>query len=133
MRRRTPFSVVAGISIVAVISSKRKLTGSSLNFFEFRFETVEDLVADGLITMHLEKYANDYIQRMADEAVYEHSPYSQYQKATESRRASAARCHNFVPATFRIPHYCDYCRNFMWGLVQQVNLAIPDFVSFLVQ
>lgn len=86
---------------------------------EKRFETIEDLVADGLITMHLEKYANDYIQRMADEAVYEHSPYSLYQKATDVRRSSVARCHNFVPATFRIPHYCDYCRNFMWGLVQQ--------------
>ncbi|MCP9257641.1 N-chimaerin [Dirofilaria immitis] len=71
---------------------------------------------DGLITMHMEKHANDYIQRMADEAIYEQSPYSQYQKATDCRRQPCTRCHNFTPATFRIPHYCDYCRNFMWGL-----------------
>lgn len=70
--------------------------------------------------MHMEKYANDYIQRMADEAIYEQSPYSQYQKATDVRKVPIARCHNFSPATFRMPHYCDYCRNFMWGLVQQV-------------
>lgn len=89
---------------------------------KFRFEHLEDLVADGLITMHMEKHANDYIQRMADEAIYEQSPYSQYQKATDCRRQSCSRCHNFTPATFRIPHYCDYCRNFMWGLVQQVSL-----------
>uniref|UniRef100_A0A0R3RVF3 Chimerin 2 n=1 Tax=Elaeophora elaphi TaxID=1147741 RepID=A0A0R3RVF3_9BILA len=86
---------------------------------EKRFEHLEDLVADGLITMHMEKHANDYIQRMADEAIYEQSPYSQYQKATDCRRQPCTRCHNFTPATFRIPHYCDYCRNFMWGLVQQ--------------
>ncbi|VDN17582.1 unnamed protein product [Gongylonema pulchrum] len=43
---------------------------------EKRFEELEDLVADGLITMHMEKHANDYIQRMADEAIYEQSPYS---------------------------------------------------------
>ncbi|MFH4983484.1 hypothetical protein AB6A40_010193 [Gnathostoma spinigerum] len=86
---------------------------------EKRFETLEDLVADGLITMYMEKHASDYIKRMADEAIYEKSPYSQYQKATPSRRPTLARCHSFVPATFRIPHYCDYCRNFMWGLVQQ--------------
>uniref|UniRef100_A0A915CED1 Uncharacterized protein n=2 Tax=Parascaris TaxID=6254 RepID=A0A915CED1_PARUN len=86
---------------------------------EKRFETLEELVADGLITMHMEKHANDYIQRMADEAIYEQSPYSQYQKAADCKRTPVARCHNFSPATFRIPHYCDYCRNFMWGLVQQ--------------
>ncbi|VDK61702.1 unnamed protein product [Anisakis simplex] len=93
---------------------------------EKRFETLEELVADGLITMHMEKHANDYIQRMADEAIYEYSPYSQYQKANDSskRIQPIARCHNFVSATFRIPHYCDYCRNFMWGLVQQSDKVI---------
>lgn len=97
-----------------------KLYYDSMHYVgEKRFETLEELVADGLITMHMEKHANDYIQRMADEAIYEQSPYSQYQKAADTRRQRCARCHNFVPATFRIPHYCDYCRNFMWGLVQQ--------------
>lgn len=79
--------------------------------------------------MHMEKHANDYIQRMADEAIYEQSPYSQYQKATDCRRQPCARCHNFTPATFRIPHYCDYCRNFMWGLVQQVFSFLPFCVN----
>lgn len=92
---------------------------------------MEELVADGLITMHMEKHANDYIQRMADEAIYEQSPYSQYQKAADCKRTPVARCHNFAPATFRIPHYCDYCRNFMWGLVQQVNLIMFASFSFI--
>lgn len=39
---------------------------------EKRFETMELLVADGLISMFMDKHASDYIKRMADEAIYEH-------------------------------------------------------------
>ncbi|KAK6026818.1 SH2 domain protein [Ostertagia ostertagi] len=84
---------------------------------EKRFETMELLVADGLISMFMDKHASDYIKRMADEAIYEHSPYMQYTKSSE--RKPVARSHSFTQYTFKMPHYCDYCRNFMWGLVQQ--------------
>ncbi|ETN72322.1 hypothetical protein RB195_011894 [Necator americanus] len=84
---------------------------------EKRFETMELLVADGLISMFMDKHASDYIKRMADEAIYEHSPYMQYTKTAE--RKPVARSHSFTQHTFKMPHYCDYCRNFMWGLVQQ--------------
>uniref|UniRef100_A0A914UX35 N-chimaerin n=2 Tax=Plectus sambesii TaxID=2011161 RepID=A0A914UX35_9BILA len=123
---------------------------------EKRFDSMDDLVADGLISMYVDKHAADYIKRMADEAVYEESPYIQYQKSigtqrrqqrpplptlngatptadqlrarhgSESSQWSSSeqndapqKAHRFIAHTFRIPHYCDYCRNFMWGLVQQ--------------
>lgn len=40
-----------------------------------RFETLQDLVADGLITLYMETYAADYIAVMANESDYEESPY----------------------------------------------------------
>uniref|UniRef100_A0A7E4UUA6 SH2 domain protein n=1 Tax=Panagrellus redivivus TaxID=6233 RepID=A0A7E4UUA6_PANRE len=91
---------------------------------EKRFETVELLVADGLIHMFIDKHASDYIKRMADEAIYEQSPYSQYNRNDEEPqvpriKSPKPRKHNFSSCTFKIPHYCDFCRNFMWGLVQQ--------------
>lgn len=71
--------------------------------------------------MYVEKHAADYIKNMADEAIYEHSPYLQYNRATELRATKQqARSHNFASFTFKMPHYCDYCRNFLWGIVQQV-------------
>lgn len=89
---------------------------------EKRFDTVDSLVRDGLISMYVEKHAANYIKNMADEAIYEHSPYLQYNKATELRasKLQQARSHNFSSFTFKMPHYCDYCRNFLWGIVQQV-------------
>ncbi|KRZ57842.1 N-chimaerin, partial [Trichinella nativa] len=47
---------------------------------EKRFDSVEQLVADGLISMHIEKHAADYVRRMAEQTIYEHSPYSQFQR-----------------------------------------------------
>lgn len=95
---------------------------------EKRFETVELLVADGLIAMFIDKHASDYIKKMADEAIYEQSPYSQYNRNDEEAlqprtKSPKPRPHNFASFTFKIPHYCDFCRNFMWGLVQQVCLS----------
>lgn len=93
-------------------------------FAYFRFETLDLLVADGLISMFVDKHASDYIRKMADEAIYEQSPYSQYHRNAEQFqrvKAPAARCHNFAQYTWKMPHYCDYCRNFLWGLVQQVR------------
>lgn len=97
--------------------------------------------------MYVEKHASDYIKTMADEAIYEHSPYSQHynnrSSATnplgndyssfssktspnglKSSQQPIPRCHNFTSFTFKMPHYCDYCRNFLWGIVQQVFIKI---------
>lgn len=102
--------------------------------FAFRFDTIDSLVRDGLISMYVEKHAADYIKNMADEAIYEQSPYSQYNRSTELRSAkqqTQARCHNFLPFTFKMPHYCDYCRNFLWGIVQQVCILYLCFIFLL--
>lgn len=100
----------------------------------------------GLICMFMSLHAGEYIAKMSEEAVYEESPYSQYQRMatlpppgtsssasshhlggnghwqspTSSQGISAAeKSHVFKPHTFRVARYCDLCRNFMWGLVQQ--------------
>uniref|UniRef100_A0A8R1DQK2 Uncharacterized protein n=1 Tax=Caenorhabditis japonica TaxID=281687 RepID=A0A8R1DQK2_CAEJA len=87
---------------------------------EKRFDTMDLLVADGLISMFVDLHAADYIRRMADEAIYEDSPYSRYTNAaTDIVPRKIARAHNFSSYTFKAPHYCDYCRNFLWGLVHQ--------------
>jgi hypothetical protein len=98
---------------------------------EKRFETLELLVADGLISMFVDKFASEYIKKMADEAIYEQSPYSQYNKSNEfinrSRASPQHQIHCFEAFTFKLPHYCDFCRNFLWGLVQQVT----NFISIM--
>ncbi|CAI2349839.1 unnamed protein product [Caenorhabditis sp. 36 PRJEB53466] len=87
---------------------------------EKRFDTMDLLVADGLISMFVDLHASDYIRRMADEAIYEDSPYSRYASAAADLvRRPITRAHNFSSYTFKAPHYCDYCRNFLWGLVHQ--------------
>uniref|UniRef100_A0A8C7N034 Chimerin 2 n=1 Tax=Oncorhynchus kisutch TaxID=8019 RepID=A0A8C7N034_ONCKI len=35
------------------------------------------------------------------------------------RRSSYDKIHNFKVHTFRGPHWCEYCANFMWGLIAQ--------------
>lgn len=41
---------------------------------EKRFDSVRELVADGLVTMHIEAEAGPYIQLMCDVRAYERSP-----------------------------------------------------------
>ena len=102
----------------------RKRRGASC-----RFESLEMLVADGLISMYVDKYAADYIKRMADEAIYEQSPYSQYHRraaneySPRSRPSPQPRAHAFAGVTFKIPQWCDFCRNLLWGLANQVRCA----------
>ncbi|CAJ0581092.1 unnamed protein product, partial [Mesorhabditis spiculigera] len=86
---------------------------------EKRFDNIYDLVADGLICMYVDKYACEYIQKMTEEVVYEQSPYTVYNRSVGKTRQVAPRPHVFTQQTFKMPHYCDYCRNFLWGLVQQ--------------
>ncbi|CAF1261533.1 unnamed protein product [Rotaria sordida] len=170
---------------------------------EKHFDTLNDLVHDGLISFYLESKASDYIAVMAcDSQCYTNeSPYGQYKQQLlhrvqtqnnnsnknenkdtttttnrsitqsqsqidqttldyllpSSRNSSivqqrsslinnnspmatnlqqklpssnplffdrilimqAEKAHNFKMHSFKGPHWCDYCANFLWGLVQQ--------------
>uniref|UniRef100_A0A8C1DQT3 Chimerin 1 n=1 Tax=Cyprinus carpio carpio TaxID=630221 RepID=A0A8C1DQT3_CYPCA len=125
---------------------------------EKRFESIHDLVTDGLITLYIETKAAEYISKMTINPIYEHVGYttlnrepalkkalpvcrdmpdgkdspeetgleerltSLVRRATlkESERAPKyEKVHNFKVHTFRGPHWCEYCANFMWGLIAQ--------------
>lgn len=140
-----------------------KLYYDGLHFVgEKRFETVELLVADGLIHFYLESRAADYIAKLSDDSNYAQSPYLAY--SVKKKRLQKSRRHavnntvlrevpldnadNKVPqvpdeqedeedvslnadvAEFEKPHifkthnfiglhWCDFCANFMWGLIAQ--------------
>uniref|UniRef100_A0A4W5QEX6 Beta-chimaerin n=1 Tax=Hucho hucho TaxID=62062 RepID=A0A4W5QEX6_9TELE len=95
---------------------------------EKRFETVHDLVTDGLITLYIETKAAEYIAKMTTNPIYEHLGYTSLLKdkmehrlsrgRTEPRRVTFQREDSKVH-TFRGPHWCEYCANFMWGLIAQ--------------
>uniref|UniRef100_A0A671UQF8 N-chimaerin n=1 Tax=Sparus aurata TaxID=8175 RepID=A0A671UQF8_SPAAU len=40
-------------------------------------------------------------------------------KDTQEKQCSYEKIHNFKVHTFRGPHWCEYCANFMWGLIAQ--------------
>lgn len=61
---------------------------------EKKFDSVHDLVADGLITLYVENNAAEYIRDMADETVYEESPYSHYLRAQRRTRQTATKSRN---------------------------------------
>ncbi|XP_042192407.1 N-chimaerin isoform X1 [Callorhinchus milii] len=140
---------------------------------EKRFESIHDLVTDGLITLYIETKAAEYIAKMTINPIYEHIGYTTLnreptnkkclpvlrdiqaghdsagedgipEKRTEQvspencqtpslltslvRRATLKeneripkyeKVHNFKVHTFRGPHWCEYCANFMWGLIAQ--------------
>uniref|UniRef100_A0A8C7M1V3 Beta-chimaerin n=1 Tax=Oncorhynchus mykiss TaxID=8022 RepID=A0A8C7M1V3_ONCMY len=116
---------------------------------EKRFETVHDLVTDGLITLYIETKAAEYIAKMTTNPIYEHLGYTSLLKDKMGHRLSRRRTephrittsplvrhstlkdcpsekqssydkiHNFKVHTFRGPHWCEYCANFMWGLIAQ--------------
>lgn len=148
-----------------------------------RFDTVHDLVADGLITLYVELHAADYIANLASECRYEESPYMTLHKdrlvmrpplpppqssacssnAQQQRRSTCLesssssnasnvqikpipaeelclqkddddccdtlqrkfdvrlyeKSHNFRTHTFIGHPWCDFCGNFIWGLIGQ--------------
>uniref|UniRef100_A0A8C8J6X2 Chimerin 1 n=1 Tax=Oncorhynchus tshawytscha TaxID=74940 RepID=A0A8C8J6X2_ONCTS len=126
---------------------------------EKRFESIHDLVTDGLITLYIETKAAEYIAKMTINPIYEHIGYTtlnkeptlkkhlpvckevpdgpapQGERVDEEkgltslvRRATLKdnvhttkyeKVHNFKVHTFRGPHWCEYCANFMWGLIAQ--------------
>ncbi|XP_054420459.1 beta-chimaerin isoform X1 [Pteronotus mesoamericanus] len=125
---------------------------------EKRFESIHDLVTDGLITLYIETKASEYISKMTTNPIYEHIGYATLLREKVSRRLSRSKnesrktsvtseehatvdkisslvrgaalthsdnhfnyekTHNFKVHTFRGPHWCEYCANFMWGLIAQ--------------
>eukprot|EP00074_Homo_sapiens_P065084 XP_011513408.1 beta-chimaerin isoform X3 [Homo sapiens] len=125
---------------------------------EKRFESIHDLVTDGLITLYIETKAAEYISKMTTNPIYEHIGYATLLREKVSRRLSRSKneprktnvtheehtavekisslvrraalthndnhfnyekTHNFKVHTFRGPHWCEYCANFMWGLIAQ--------------
>ncbi|XP_066441719.1 beta-chimaerin [Eleutherodactylus coqui] len=125
---------------------------------EKRFESIHDLVTDGLITLYIENKAAEYIAKMTTNPIYEHVGYATLLKEKVTRRLSRTKsepkrghvsnggtssvekitslvrraaltqndnhfnyekAHNFKVHTFRGPHWCEYCANFMWGLIAQ--------------
>lgn len=61
---------------------------------EKRFLTLQDLVADGLITMYLETYAGEYINSMCAQSRYEDSPYMtlhSYQRQLRQKQQQSLR------------------------------------------
>ncbi|KAI5106123.1 beta-chimaerin [Silurus meridionalis] len=144
---------------------------------EKRFESVHDLVTDGLITLYIETKAAEYIAKMTTNPIYQHVGYtallrdkmcqrlsrvrSETKKVTfqqdekvvppvlepstltprllgqtkeisnsplgrrsalkdgSEKQCNYEKVHNFKVHTFRGPHWCEYCANFMWGLIAQ--------------
>ncbi|XP_059423469.1 beta-chimaerin [Carassius carassius] len=123
---------------------------------EKRFESVHDLVTDGLITLYIETKAAEYIAKMTTNPIYQHLGYTSLLRGKITHRLNQTRSepkkvtfqqdekispsplrrrttikdgpekhcnyekiHNFKVHTFRGPHWCEYCANFMWGLIAQ--------------
>lgn len=141
---------------------------------EKRFDTIQDLVADGLISLYLDAHAGDYIATMCVESKYEDSPYmtlnSYKRKMTTKSRCKRSfkvpkdelalkkdmsksesfheydrppseqneysspsatqeqdeidvmlfeKLHVFKVHNFMGLPWCDFCGNFMWGLIAQ--------------
>uniref|UniRef100_A0A669Q2Y8 Chimaerin n=7 Tax=Neognathae TaxID=8825 RepID=A0A669Q2Y8_PHACC len=130
---------------------------------EKRFESIHDLVTDGLITLYIETKAAEYIAKMTINPIYEHIGYTTLNRepahkkhmptlrdahdgkdstgedeVAEKRSSGLLRCFAFDVCetvelfsviflsaavfqvhTFRGPHWCEYCANFMWGLIAQ--------------
>ncbi|NXC97880.1 CHIN protein, partial [Certhia familiaris] len=131
---------------------------------EKRFESIHDLVTDGLITLYIETKAAEYISKMTINPIYEHIGYTTLSRepahkkhmptlrdehdgkeSTGEDEVAEKRVSNFLHClhawilmsvkclfsviflsatvfqvhTFRGPHWCEYCANFMWGLIAQ--------------
>ncbi|XP_028405368.1 beta-chimaerin-like [Dendronephthya gigantea] len=110
---------------------------------EKRFETLNDLVEDGLISMYIEMNAKDYIETMmlqpptppkrseSTRRRISSSDANEQKQTGDERRPSVdhrqsiksaagyTKEHNFKVHTYKGFYWCDYCKNFLWGLKQQ--------------
>ncbi|XP_074652325.1 N-chimaerin-like isoform X3 [Tubulanus polymorphus] len=159
--QRAPGTYTLAIRFEAITKNFKLFYDGQHYVGEKRFDTIHDLVADGLITFYLESKASDYIEALSKESNYEESPYyrNKYRKQREllirspqiyegigvkgsyERDAAVLRGdttdsspkedkmpidvtkykkpHNFKVHTFKGPHWCEFCANFMWGLIAQ--------------
>ncbi|XP_033021823.1 beta-chimaerin-like [Lacerta agilis] len=93
---------------------------------EKRFESIHDLVTDGLITLYIETKASEYISKMTTNPIYEHIGYATLlrekvsrrlsRSKTESRKASVTTCEENTPVEK------DKRRSFFW--------LVPNLCSF---
>ncbi|XP_056668863.1 beta-chimaerin-like [Monodelphis domestica] len=58
---------------------------------EKRFESIHDLVTDGLITLYIETKASEYISKMTTNPMYEHIGYATLLREKVSRRLSRSK------------------------------------------
>ncbi|XP_008590128.1 PREDICTED: beta-chimaerin-like, partial [Galeopterus variegatus] len=58
---------------------------------EKRFESIHDLVTDGLITLYIETKAAEYISKMTTNPIYEHIGYATLLREKVSRRLSRSK------------------------------------------
>ena len=75
---------------------------------EKRFDTVHDLVADGLIHFYVEAKASDYIAKLSNESNYAESPYLAYTakkkrlQLSENSRKTLCRTGDFTDGEKKI-------------------------------
>ncbi|KAI4810720.1 hypothetical protein KUCAC02_013653 [Chaenocephalus aceratus] len=95
---------------------------------EKRFESVHDLVTDALITLYIETKAAELsrgrteprrVTFQRDERISSPLVQRTALKDTPEKQCFYEKIHNFKVHTFRGPHWCEYCANFMWGLIAQ--------------
>ncbi|XP_063715680.1 beta-chimaerin-like [Symsagittifera roscoffensis] len=134
------------------------------------YDTLEELVADGLITLYVESRGREHIEAMSAQPIYDdvnkiysnpaaiestlntisssivdaldshshnnssinqtsvfpggdnlnlHPLLQADMSAASDMSAIAPKAHNFKVTTFKGPHWCQWCGNYMWGLVSQ--------------
>ncbi|XP_038059095.1 beta-chimaerin-like isoform X2 [Patiria miniata] len=148
--QRAPGSFTLGLRLNHSTKNFRLYYDGKHYVAEKHFDSLHDLVADGLITLYVEAKAADYIKSMESEPIYEkHSRYATIrdkrisngavlptsgskqvpiQDQVDARTAvldnavtsaSYEKAHNFKMHTFKGLNWCEYCGNFMWGLIAQ--------------
>ncbi|XP_070535517.1 N-chimaerin-like isoform X2 [Ptychodera flava] len=153
--QRSPGSYTLSLRFGGITKNFKLFYDGSHYVGDKTFDTLHDLVADGLITMYMETKAADYIAVMVSEPIYEHhskfttvdgrkkkvekkevkidedlnkvnktlndevdSP-TKIRQIEEITPSSYEKPHNFKVHNFVGPNWCEYCGNFMWGLIAQ--------------
>lgn len=99
-----------------------------------RFDSLDDLVAHGLVTLYIELHAGAYITYMCDTVIYEKSPAYLTLNRLKKRAAQLLdgvgdgeeggpvdydKPHAFRVHTFKGLNWCEFCGNFLWGFTAQ--------------
>nr|XP_014434132.1 beta-chimaerin-like [Pelodiscus sinensis] len=84
---------------------------------EKRFESIHDLVTDGLITLYIETKAAEYISKMTKNPIYEHIGYATLLREKVSRRLSRTKTESrkaSVTSEENTPVEKDKKKSFSW-------------------